>query len=207
MSPFFYNVFSRSIKPETDDFSQYLIDNFWSQGWTFYEYWKVRILLFLCISLVVILQFVEVTSFMLQELIIHSLISGIVVDYINNYAIKLSQAQLSEDKPKVRKYDDILILESYYDISKDNTDSSKDNTDSSKDNKDSSKNITKDNKDITKNITKDNKDITKNITKDNKDIIKNITKNISENKRIKSMDISNKLQTYLEIIEDYKKET
>lgn len=107
-SPYSYNVFLQILKAKTDIFCEYIIKNLWKEGWNFYEYWKVRILISISIFLLIFLQFVEVTSFMLQEFIIHSLLSAVIVDSINNYVINIK-----EQEQIVKKYANIKIVDSY----------------------------------------------------------------------------------------------
>jgi len=81
-SPFFYT----SVKAHEEAFLNYtniFVDNFLGpDGWEYVENIKNRIVLTLGIILLIILQFVEVNSRYLQELIIHTLITGYVPDQI-----------------------------------------------------------------------------------------------------------------------------
>ena len=108
LSPFFYNLFNYSIENEVNEFSKYLIDSFWSEGWLFFEYWKVRILGSLGIFVYILLFFIEINSKMIQDFIIHTMISSAIVDYI----YKLKEVK-NETEPKTRVLSSMNMIESY----------------------------------------------------------------------------------------------
>lgn len=95
-SPFFYNLLEYVFKNEVDSLSQYVISNLWEEGWAFFEYWKVRILGSLGIFSIFILFFIEINSTMIQEFILHTMISSAIVDYIYKY--KFNQVTVKENK-------------------------------------------------------------------------------------------------------------
>jgi hypothetical protein len=107
-SPLIGNVFSQLLKVQLDDFSQHLIDNFYNEGWSYYEYWKNRIFLFIGTSTVFLLFFIEVNSFMIQELIIHTMLSSFITDRIFQYTNNMRKL---EEKTTI--FYDIDPLESY----------------------------------------------------------------------------------------------
>ena len=84
-APFFYTMMNRMLKDDADDFSKLVIEKFWKEGWVFFDYWKVRILTAFSIFCIIILCFVEVNSYMIQEFMGHTLVSSAIVDYINKY--------------------------------------------------------------------------------------------------------------------------
>lgn len=94
-SPFFYT----SVKAHEESFMKYtniFVDNFLGpNGWEYVENIKNRIVLALGITVLIILQFVEINSRYLQELIIHTLITGYVSDQI---------LQWIENLPKIRVF-------------------------------------------------------------------------------------------------------
>lgn len=106
-SPYLYNLFNKNLKEDVEDFSKFIIDSFWKEGWVFYEYWKVRILGTLGTIFIILLFFVEINSVMIQEFIIHTMISSAIVDYLNNL-------YLEKDAPKVKIIEKTEIVESYY---------------------------------------------------------------------------------------------
>jgi len=106
-SPFLYNLFNKNIKEEVDDFSKYIIESFWREGWIFFEYWKVRILGTSGVLIIFILFFIEINSRMIQEFIFHIMISSAIVDYITNIKIE-------KDAPKVTVLDKNIMIESYF---------------------------------------------------------------------------------------------
>ena len=108
-SPYLYNLFNKNFKEDVDDFSKFVIDSFWNEGWIFFEYWKVRILGTLGLFIIFILFFIEINSKMIQEFIIHTMVSSAIVDYLTNL-------YLTNDEPKVKFLDKKEIIESYYPV-------------------------------------------------------------------------------------------
>ena len=108
-SPRLYNLFNKNLKEDIDDFSKYIIDSFWQEGWLFYEYWKARILGALGLLFIFILFFVEINSRMIQEFVFHTMISSAIVDYLTyvNTNIKV-------EIPKVKMIEKTDVIESYY---------------------------------------------------------------------------------------------
>jgi hypothetical protein len=84
-APFFYMMMNRMLKDDADYFSRLVIEKFWKEGWVFFDYWKARILAAFCILCILILFFVEVNSYMIQEFMGHTLVSSAIVDCINKY--------------------------------------------------------------------------------------------------------------------------
>jgi hypothetical protein len=81
MSPFIY----KSITVHENIFMQYtnkFVDKFMIEGWDYIELIKNRTALIGGLSIVLLLQFVEVNSRYLQEIIIHGLITGFISDKI-----------------------------------------------------------------------------------------------------------------------------
>ena len=85
LSPVFYV----SIQSHEEIFMGYtnnFVDNFMGpQGWEYIDNIKNRLLLIGGCFLLIMLQFIEVNSWMLQELIIHTLITGYISDKIYQY--------------------------------------------------------------------------------------------------------------------------
>lgn len=98
-SPFFYMMINRMLKTDADDFSRYLIEKFWKEGWEYFEYWKVRILTSVSLFGIILLCFIDINSYMIQEFIGHTLISSAIVDTINKY-------RLIKDKDEVKREDE-----------------------------------------------------------------------------------------------------
>lgn len=109
LSPFFYNLFTYSIENEVNDFTKHIIDSFWKDGWVFYEYWKVRILGTLGTFTILLLFFIEINSIMIQNFILHAMISSAIVDLIYNYKLKEEEPQ-----PKIKVLSSMNMIESYY---------------------------------------------------------------------------------------------
>lgn len=119
LSPFFYNLFIYTLNNEVNDFTKYIIKSFSTEGWTFYEYWKTRILGSLGIFAILLLFFVEINSNMIQIFILHTMISSSIVDYIYNYKPKSKLKELKESKepkeeqPKTKVLSSMNMIESY----------------------------------------------------------------------------------------------
>ena len=95
---------NRMLKDDADDFSKLVIEKFWKEGWVFFDYWKVRILTAFSIFCIIILFFVEVNSYMIQEFMGHTLVSSAIVDYINKYRDrKRAEQEKKERKQKKRE--------------------------------------------------------------------------------------------------------
>ena len=108
LSPFFYNLFIYTLENEVNDFTKYVINSFWEDGWIFYEYWKIRILGILGIFSILILFFIQINSRMIQIFILHTMISSSIVDYIYNYNFEI------KDEPKTKVLSSMNMIESYY---------------------------------------------------------------------------------------------
>ena len=104
-SPFFYNLIEYIFKNEIDSLSQYVISNFWEEGWAFFEYWKVRILGTMGLLCIFILFFIEINSQMIQEFILHTMISSAIVDYIYKYKF-IQNNQKDKKDEKIEKEED-----------------------------------------------------------------------------------------------------
>ena len=91
------------------DFTKHIIDSFWKDGWIFYEYWKVRILGTLGTFTILLLFFIDINSKMIQNFILHTMISSSIVDFIYNYKIKEDEFQ-----PKIKVLSSMNMIESYY---------------------------------------------------------------------------------------------
>jgi hypothetical protein len=89
------------LKNDADDLSKYVIERFWQDGWSFFDYWKARILAVFSILCIIVLCFVEVNSYMIQEFLAHTLVSSAIVDYINKYRDRKREEQ--EKKERIRK--------------------------------------------------------------------------------------------------------
>ena len=84
LSPLFYGL----IRPYEDTFmilTNKFVDNFMEGGMEYLESIKNKILIITGLSLIVVLRLISVDSYYLQELIIHTLISGFVSDQIQRY--------------------------------------------------------------------------------------------------------------------------
>ncbi len=92
-------MINRMLKTDADDFSRYLIEKFWKEGWEYFEYWKVRILTSVSLFGIILLCFIDINSYMIQEFIGHTLISSAIVDTINKY-------RLIKDKDEVKREDE-----------------------------------------------------------------------------------------------------
>lgn len=102
-SPFFYNLLEYIFKNEIDGFSQYIITNFWEEGWVFYDYWKNRILGSIGLFFIFLLFFIEINSVMIQEFILHTMISSAIVDAIYKYKFHNLQREQKEVKDREEK--------------------------------------------------------------------------------------------------------
>ena len=102
-APFFYTMMNRMLKDDADDFSKVVIEKFWKEGWVFFDYWKVRILTAFSIFCIIILCFVEVNSYMIQEFMGHTLVSGAIVDYINKYRDRKRAEQEKKERREKRR--------------------------------------------------------------------------------------------------------
>ncbi len=100
-SPFFYMMINRMLKTDADDFSKFLIEKFWKEGWEYFEYWKVRILTSVSLVGILLLCFIDINSYMIQEFIGHTLISSAIVDTINKYRLIKEK-----DKDEVKREDE-----------------------------------------------------------------------------------------------------
>ena len=83
-SPILYNHISKTYDKEIKVFSKNVIDSYYTQGWIFIEIWKSRILGSIGMFTILILFFVEINSFIIQEFIFHTMISSIIVDYLTS---------------------------------------------------------------------------------------------------------------------------
>jgi hypothetical protein len=106
-SPFIYNFYSHILENETKIFSTHVIDSFWNEGWDYFEYWKIRILGSLGVFLIFLFFFIEINSLIIQEFIFHSMISSLIIEYINY--------KMNEEKTPNTKFIDknIVIVDSY----------------------------------------------------------------------------------------------
>ena len=91
-------VFYTSIKAHEDGFMRYtniFVDNFLGpNGWDYVENFKNKMLFALGLVMVIILQFVTVDSRYLQELIIHTLITGFISDQVQQWIDSLAQIRI-----------------------------------------------------------------------------------------------------------------
>jgi hypothetical protein len=108
-SPFFYNLIEYIFKNEIDSLSQYVISNFWEEGWAFFEYWKVRILGTLGLLCIFILFFIEINSQMIQEFILHTMISSAVVDYIYKQKDNVDKIEKKENKEQEQEQEQEIL--------------------------------------------------------------------------------------------------
>lgn len=85
LSPFLY----KSVEVHKDGFMSYtnsFMDRFMGQdGWEYIETVKNRSLLTIGLTIIMLLQFIEVNSRYLQEIIVHTLITGFISDQIQKY--------------------------------------------------------------------------------------------------------------------------
>jgi len=94
LSPFFYTAV-KSCEPQITKYTNIFIDNFLGpNGWEYVDSLKNIILLSSGVLLIIILQIVEVNSRYLQELIVHTLITGYVSDKILNHLNELSNKRI-----------------------------------------------------------------------------------------------------------------
>lgn len=94
LSPFFYTAV-KSCEPQITKYTNIFIDNFLGpNGWEYLDAIKNIILLSLGVLLIIVLQFVEVDSRYLQELIVHTLITGYVSDKILIYLSELTRKRI-----------------------------------------------------------------------------------------------------------------
>ena len=102
-SPFLYNILNIILEKEVKDFSANFIESIWKDGFQYIQFWKVRIGSAIGIFLIFLLFFVEINSRMIQESIVHLLISSGIVDYLNNLNhLKIEDSKKKEDKEKER---------------------------------------------------------------------------------------------------------
>lgn len=87
-SPLLYNILNLILEKEIKDFSTSFIDSIWIRGFEYIQFWKVRLGTAIGLFLILILFFVEINSRMIQEFIVHFLISSAIVDYLNNLTIQ-----------------------------------------------------------------------------------------------------------------------
>ena len=111
LSPFFYNLFIYTLENEVNDFTKYVINAFWTEGWIFFEYWKTRILGSLGLFTIFLLFFIQIDSSMIQTFILHTMISSAIVDYIYNYTPETTPV---ESPPKTKVLSSMNMIESYY---------------------------------------------------------------------------------------------
>lgn len=81
-SPIFYDFFNRVYGREVDQFSKYLLDSAWTEGWIYLETWKNRILASTTLFVIFTLFFVEISSRDIQLFLTHILISSAIVDLL-----------------------------------------------------------------------------------------------------------------------------
>lgn len=110
-SPYLYNLFNKVLKEDVDDFSKFVIDSFWVEGWEFFEYWKSRILGTLGIMCILLLFFIEINSRMIQEFILHFMVSSAIVDYLNNIH---EEKDTPTHTPTAKILEKTEIIEPYY---------------------------------------------------------------------------------------------
>lgn len=95
-TPLYYDVISYIWESDILKFTNIVVDNLWHKdGWTFFELWKGRILGFIGMTCIIALFFVEVTSSMIQEFILHMMICGAITEKMNLHIL-----DLIEKKPK-----------------------------------------------------------------------------------------------------------
>jgi hypothetical protein len=106
-SPFLLNFYSFILENETKIFSTHVLNSFWNEGWTYFDYWRVRILGSIGVFTIFLLFFVEINSLFIQEWIIHMMISSLIIDYINTSLVENTE-------PNTKIIDkNIIILDSY----------------------------------------------------------------------------------------------
>lgn len=95
LTPIFYGV----IKYQEENvliFTDIIIHNLWgTDGWTFFYTWKNRILSLIGIISIFLLYFIEINSFIIQEFIFNLLLSGFIVDILNNKIEDLTRNKTS----------------------------------------------------------------------------------------------------------------
>lgn len=114
LSPFFYNLFIYTLENEVNDFTKYVINAFWTEGWIFFEYWKTRILGSLGVFTIFLLFFIQIDSSMIQTFILHTMISSAIVDYICNTQTTSETNTPVESPPKTKVLSSMNMIESYY---------------------------------------------------------------------------------------------
>lgn len=90
ISPLFYDTLLYLWEEDILYFTNIIIDNLWDKdGLEFFETWKTRILGSLSVLIIIILFFVEINSRMIQEFLVHMLITGFIVDQSNQYILSI----------------------------------------------------------------------------------------------------------------------
>lgn len=106
-SPIIYIGFHRTYEEELKEFSKIVLDSVWLKGWIFIDQWKNRIFGSLGILTVIVLFFVEVNSRMIQEAIIHTIISSMIIDYLTNRSVGDAKVKIYSSPTKISSYENI----------------------------------------------------------------------------------------------------
>ena len=109
-SPYIYNHLSRTYDAEIKYFSKLVIDSYWDEGWTFIERWKSIICGTSGGTIIILLFFIEVNSYMIQEFIFHTIISSVIIDYLTKLKMRVVI------KPKTKTSPEIRIIEKPKDV-------------------------------------------------------------------------------------------
>lgn len=106
-SPIIYIGFHRTYEEELKEFSKIVLDSVWLEGWIFIDQWKNRIFGSLGIMTVIVLFFIEVNSRMIQEAIIHTIISSMIIDYLTNRSVSDTKVKIYSSPTKISSYENI----------------------------------------------------------------------------------------------------
>lgn len=121
-SPYIYKFLYINFQKDLEIYSKMFIDLTWDEGWIFLIKWKNRFLGFLGIFAIFILFFIEINSRMIQEFILHTIITSLIVDSINAATIKSKESNSKKQEIKTNAKEILSISVKEYLIIKTNSD-------------------------------------------------------------------------------------
>lgn len=108
-SPHIHNIFSTVYNKQVTNFTGNVLDSVWDEGWNYVNKWKNRIFGFIGVTVILLLFLVDVNSRMIQEFIVHTIITTVIIDYLNNISYDLNLQITQKLPPDIKKLLSIRI--------------------------------------------------------------------------------------------------